>query len=42
MAVGWFDSYTVVFAAYAAVSLLSAAALVSLRELPSPLQADAP
>jgi len=42
LAVGWFDTYTIVFSAYAVVSLLSAVVLVSLRTLPSPLQADAP
>ena len=42
LAVGWFDTYTIVFSAYAVVSLLSAVVLVSLRTLPSPLQVDAP
>jgi MFS family permease len=42
LAVGWLNTYTIVFSAYAVVSLLSAVVLVSLRTLPSPLQADAP
>lgn len=42
LAVGWFDTYTIVFSAYAVVSLLSAVVLLSLRTLPSPLRADAP
>jgi MFS family permease len=42
LAVGWFDTYTIVFSAYAVVSLVSALLLLSLRAVPAPPRTDAP
>lgn len=42
LAVGWLDTYKVVFSSYAVVSLLSAVVLVSLRAVSSPREAHAP